>query len=175
MLKLLVGALMVVVLAGCSDPEPKEPKPSASATPTIAVPTMPPQAKENTPEGAAAFVHHYIDVSNYAASTGDVNELSRLSDSTCSGCQKYIELYRDTYAAGGYFKGGDWAPGEMHLEFGEPETYATTTVTSSPGRFRSSNDAPEETSEADSTPLTYGVFRSGDEWRTSQLVLGGAE
>ncbi len=136
---------------------------------------MPAQAKENTPEGAAAFVDHYIEVSNYAASTGDVEDLSRLSDSKCAGCQKYIKLYRDTYAAGGYFKGGEWTPAEMHLDFGEPETYVTTTITSPASRFRTAADTPEESGEADSTPLTFGVFRSETGWHISQLVLGGTE
>ncbi len=60
MIRFVVAALLLVVVAGCSDPEPVEP--SATPTPTITVPTMPAQAKENTPEGAAAFVNHYIDV-----------------------------------------------------------------------------------------------------------------
>ena len=105
----VVTALLLMLLVGCSsDPEPKEPGPSAK--PTITAPTMPPQAKENTHEGAAAFVDHYVKVLNYAAATGDVEELSRLSSPKCDGCQKYIKLYRETYEAGGYFKGGEWSP-----------------------------------------------------------------
>ena len=84
---------------------PKEPKRTAtSATPTATPPTMPAQAKEDTPEGAAAFVKHYIDVFNYAASTGDVEELSRLSSPTARAARATSSSTEDTYKAGGYFK-----------------------------------------------------------------------
>ena len=107
----IVLAVLLTLGACSSDPEPKEPKRTAtSATPTATPPTMPAQAKQDTPEGAAAFVKHYIDVFNYAASTGDVEELSRLSSPDCEGCQSYIKLYRDTYKAGGYFKDEGWEP-----------------------------------------------------------------
>ncbi|MCW2839552.1 MAG: hypothetical protein JWR55_1035 [Aeromicrobium sp.] len=95
----------LAMLAACSsDPAPVEPDPSptatASSTPTIAVPTMPAQAREDSPEGAAAFVKHYVDVFNYAAATGDVDELSELSSPDCEGCQKYIDEFRSIYARG---------------------------------------------------------------------------
>src|SRR4051794_19930833 len=110
-MRVLAALLALVVVAGCGGrPHPQKPKSSttASATPSATPPTMPAQAKENTPEGAAAFVKHYIDVFNYASNTGDVAELSRLSDPKCGGCQNYIKLYRHTYEAGGYFKDSDW-------------------------------------------------------------------
>ena len=61
---------------------------------------MPAQAKQDTPEGAAAFVKHYIDVFNYAASTGDVDELSRLSDPACKPCRRYADKFEAIYAKG---------------------------------------------------------------------------
>ncbi|KQX75584.1 hypothetical protein ASD10_10580 [Aeromicrobium sp. Root472D3] len=61
---------------------------------------MPPQASEDSPEGAAAFVKHYVDVFNYAAATGDVDELSRLSSPDCEGCQKYASKFRAIYSGG---------------------------------------------------------------------------
>ncbi|MET1062966.1 MAG: DUF6318 family protein, partial [Aeromicrobium sp.] len=81
----IVFAALLVLGACSSDPVPKEPAAtsSAPATPTATPPAMPEQAKQDSPEGAAAFVKHYVDVFNYAASTGDVDELSRLSAATC--------------------------------------------------------------------------------------------
>ena len=61
---------------------------------------MPPQASEDSVEGAAAFVKHYVDVFNYAAATGDVDELSRLSSPTCDGCQRYIAKFTQIYEDG---------------------------------------------------------------------------
>src|SRR5215207_5804042 len=96
------GILLVTLLlvGSCSSPEPKEPKPSPSSpAPTATAPTMPAQAEENTPEGAAAFVKHYIDVFNYASNTGDVRELRRLSPS-CEACEKYAAKFESIYQQG---------------------------------------------------------------------------
>lgn len=97
----IVLAVLLTLGACSSDPEPKEPKRTAtSATPTATPPTMPAQAKQDTPEGAAAFVKHYIDVFNYAASTGDVEELSRLSSPDCEPCTKYAKRFKAIYDRG---------------------------------------------------------------------------
>ena len=110
---------------------------------------MPAQASEDSPEGAAAFVKHYVDVFNYAAATGDVDELSRLSSPDCTGCQKYIDLYRDTYAAGGYFKGGDWKIGELKLRIGRRDSTRPRQSDRSRGRYRERADDAETTKRND--------------------------
>lgn len=133
---------------------------------------MPAQAKEDTPEGAAAFVKHYIDVFNYAASTGDVEELSRLSSPDCEGCQSYIKLYRDTYKAGGYFKGGDWNIGALRVEFEGSDVYLTTPVKVDAGRFREDASSPEKSDPGESTEVSFAINDSNGSWVTSQLGLG---
>lgn len=174
MLRLVVAASLLVVVAGCSDPEPKEPKPTPSATPTVTAPTMPAQAKENTPEGASAFVAHYIKVSNYAASTGDVEELSRLSDPKCTGCQEYIKLYRDTYKAGGYFKGGDWRIGSLSLNFDPAETQVETHMSAPPSKYRTSSSSPEKDASADESQLSFTVKKIDQGWIVTRFGLADA-
>jgi hypothetical protein len=174
----MAAAALVLLLAACDsgsdDPTPKEPTSASptSPTPTASLPTMPAQASEDSPEGAAAFVKHYVDVLNYAAATGDVDELSRLSSPDCDGCQRYITFYRDTYAAGGYFKGGDWRIGDLKLRTGGPETYATTDVRSGGGRFKTAESEDEKTASADSTQLTFAVQTSTSGRQITQLALG---
>lgn len=168
----IVLAALLTLGACTSDPEPKEPKRTAtSATPTATPPTMPAQAKEDTPEGAAAFVKHYIDVFNYAASTGDVEELSRLSSPDCKGCQSYIKLYRDTYKAGGYFKDSDWKAAKLELELGGAETYASTTIRSGGGTYKKSASEPEKKSTRDTTDVTFAVSGVSDQRLITQLAL----
>jgi len=92
----IVLATALILGACSSDPAPKEPDapaPTTSSTPTIAVPTMPPQASEDSPEGAAAFVKHYVDVFNYAAATGDVEELTKIA-TKCASCNAYAEDFK---------------------------------------------------------------------------------
>lgn len=167
---------VLLVLGACSsDPEPIEPTRSTSPTPTEAAPAMPAQAKEDSPEGAAAFVKHYIDVFNYAARTGDVRELSALSAPSCEGCQSYIKLYEDTYAAGGYFKDSDWKIGAIRMEFDAPESFATTRVRSGGGRFRTSSSTVEKASAPARTRVTFAVGGDGPAKKVTQLALGTAE
>lgn len=164
----------VLALAACSsEPEPKEPTTTASsASPSVAVPTMPAQAKEDSPEGAAAFVHHYIDVFNYAASTGDVAELTRLSAPECEGCQSYIKLYKDTYAAGGYFKGGEWKLGEMQFRQSGNTAYLTAVASTEPGPYRESAEGPELTSSGQDNEVSFAIEPRGSSWLVVQFGLG---
>lgn len=157
----IVLAALLTLGACTSDPEPKEPKRTAtSATPTSTPPTMPAQAQEDTPEGAAAFVKHYIDVFNYASNTGDVEELSRLSSPDCKGCQRYIQLYRDTYKAGGYFRDSDWTLSNVELEVTGDVTNVFALATSDAGTRRESSDAGELPGDSENTEMVFSVSSS---------------
>ncbi|MRK01453.1 hypothetical protein GEV27_07945 [Aeromicrobium sp. S22] len=136
---------------------------------------MPDQARQDSPEGAAAFVKHYVDVFNYAAATGDVEELTRLSAPTCEGCQSYISLYRDTYAAGGYFKGADWTIGDLRLQEERSVTYATTLVKADPGPYRESSKEPEQVSSGKDNQVSFALQRSATAWQVTQIGLGAVQ
>lgn len=174
-MRTLVTVLAALLLAGAcsSDPTPREP--TASATPTAVAPTMPKQAGEDSPEGAAAFVKHWVDVFNYAAATGAVEELSRLSSPDCKGCQNYIQLYRDTYAAGGYFKGGDWTLGELSVESDNDETFATAKVEVAAGLSKKNASAVESSEAGETTTMSFAVDMSDRRPKVSQLGLGEVE
>lgn len=174
MLKLVVAASLLVVVAGCSDPEPKEPRPSPSATPTVTAPTMPAQAKENTDEGAAAFVKYYIDVLNYASNTGQVEDLSGLSSPQCQGCNGYIKLYRDTYKAGGYFKDSDWSLGALDVRFEDSRAVVFGTVTSPAGTYAETGSAAPQPGNPTDSDLTFIVTRSAGKWSLDTMELQAA-
>jgi hypothetical protein len=177
---MLAAALILLVGACDSSSEEATPQqPTASSSndpaPTATVPTMPAQAAEDSSEGAAAFVKYYVDVFNYAAATGDVDELSRLSSPECDGCQSYIDLYRGTYEAGGYFRGGDWKIGDLHLETRTTESLATTKVTSGRSKFRESRDVAEEIGKGTNTELTFVVSRPDPGRQVTGLMLSGGK
>jgi hypothetical protein len=111
-------AALVLVGACSSDPTPKEPDPTRSTTaaPTATPPPMPDQAKEDSPEGAAAFVKHYVDVFNYAAATGDVKELSALSSPDCEPCTKYADEFKDIYDRGDRITAHLWTLDQKRVE-----------------------------------------------------------
>jgi hypothetical protein len=172
-MKTLAALVALLVVGACGDPQPKEPKPSASAsaTPTVTAPTMPAQAKENSPEGAAAFVKHYIDVFNYASNTGDVSELSRLSSPKCDGCQSYIKLYRDTYKAGGYFKDSDWKLSDFDLDFNGEKAIVFVTAKSEPGVYAESSSSSPSAGNAENSDLTFIAERLSNGWRLDTFEL----
>lgn len=177
---MLAGALIALLAAcgsGSDEPAPKEPTTTSSTVPapTATVPTMPAQASEDSPEGASAFVAHYVDVFNYAAATGDVDELSRLSSPDCDGCQRYIDLYRDTYAAGGYFKGGDWKIGELKVSSENEATYLTTSVLVDRGTYRDDRKSPEQEDPGERTTVSFAAKSVNGSWNLSQLGIGDVE
>jgi hypothetical protein len=82
----------VLLLASCSDdPEPIEPKPSASGIPTE--PVLPDSAREDTPSGAANFVDYWVSTFNYGAQTGKV-ELMLSHAGECKPCKGYAKDFR---------------------------------------------------------------------------------
>ncbi|WP_375003241.1 DUF6318 family protein [Aeromicrobium sp. CTD01-1L150] len=93
---LVIAALL---LAACNGkPEVREPDPSDSPT-ASAAPTMPAQAKEDSDEGAAAFVAHWIDVFNFAARTGEIEPLTELGPN-CEACNNYAKGLQENFEAG---------------------------------------------------------------------------
>src|SRR5690349_14062289 len=144
MLRLGHACAAIVLLAACGQrPEPIEPKaeaatpaPPTQAAPKAAPPTMPPIAKRHDEIGAANFVLYWVKVSNYAASTGDTRRLREISDPECEGCNRYIDLYEKTYAAGGYFRGSDWKLSQLSSE-SDGDTFLIRAHVSAPvGEFR---------------------------------------
>ena len=151
----------LLLLSSCTDdPGLIEPEPSASQPPTMSA-----QAKENNPEGVAAFVRHYVAVFNFASNTGRVRELSRLSDSTCGGCQSYIELFRTTYMNGGYFRDGEWKLSDYELEIKSASTIVFVHVSAPAGRTRETESAPESTTKPEDSELLFEVDTSSDRYR----------
>ena len=174
----MLAAVLILLLSACDSGSdqatPQEPTASSSSpAPTATVPTMPAQAAEDSSEGAAAFVKYYVDVFNYAAATGDVDELSRLSSPDCDGCQRYIDLYRDTYEAGGYFKGADWTLGDLKLQVTDSATFVTTTAATEPGPYKTSDRGSESVSTGQDNEISFAVQRPSDAWQVTQFGLGG--
>ena len=113
----LVGAACTAtLLAGCtSNAEPTplpEPSPSsASPSPSATPPSLPPEAEGTSPQAAKAFARHYVDVINYAARTGDTNDLRELGTADCVSCEAIASNIEKIYNAGGHIESESW---EVH-------------------------------------------------------------
>lgn len=160
-------ALTAVLLAGCSDdPEPKEPDPSGSTSPepTATPPPLPEAATQETPEGAAAFVDHYLAVLNYAKQSGDFDALSEVSAGSCEGCQRLVGTVERTYAQGGSFEGGEWSVGELSILQLTKVWSATGLVATTPGYQVPESGADPRESSGTTTNVEFQVAFEGKRW-----------
>ena len=163
----VVAALML--FAGCAQDKVKEPGPTSKPSPTVTVPTMPVAAQENTVAGAVAFVEHYIDVFNYASNTGDVKELQKLSDPACDGCTGYINLYRKTYADGGYFKNSDWKLSEASAATRNDALVVFGHISAPSGVYKISTATKERTGRSENFDATYLPFHTAGGWQITNF------
>ena len=163
----VVAALLL--FTGCAQDQPKEPAPTAKPSPTATVPSMPAAAKENTVAGAVAFVEHYIDVFNYASNTGDVKELQKLSDPKCEGCTSYIDLYKKTYADGGYFRGSDWQFSEATVDTRDGALVVFGHISAPSGVYKVRTAANQQAGKTESFDATYLPFHAAIGWQITNF------
>lgn len=118
--------MSVLVLAGCSgeaadqplesvpsqsspapsssSPVTSEPAPTTSATPTGA-PVLPPEAAEQTPDGAAAFVQHWFDTLEYSWEVMESTHVRQLGE--CLTCIQFADTIDEVKARGNRLEGAE--------------------------------------------------------------------
>lgn len=174
----IIGIVLISAwLSACSpEPTPIEPKtepPSASTRPSPKpkVPVMPAIARRHDATGAANFVLYWVRVSNYAAKTGDTARLREISAPDCEGCNRYIDLYEKTYAAGGYFKGSDWKLSAISSEDSGSETLIRAHVDAPDGQFRNSRRDRTRRGNSEDSDLAFFVEPHDHQWELNGIVL----
>jgi hypothetical protein len=115
--RLLVAVAVAALLAsGCTSQRAPEPaplptesaSPSATSSPSPSAPTLPPAAEGTSPAAAKAFARHYFATVNYAAATGDTQELRSLGLRRCASCDAIASNIEKVYGEGGYIAEEDW-------------------------------------------------------------------
>jgi len=110
----IVGACLAVLLTGCGATSAPPTAPTeyvVSPTPSPLkplAPVLPEAAKADTKAGAVAFVRHYVDVLNYAQSTGETRGVTALGDADCRSCRNVARAIQAIYKPGGTISGGTW-------------------------------------------------------------------
>lgn len=179
MRRLGLACAALIALSACGgEPTPIEPKaratesgaaPSADPTSTLKPPTLPAAAKRNDETGAANFVAYWVKVSNYAALTGDTALLQQISDQTCEGCRRYVELYEKTYEAGGYFRGGTQTLNSVTAEKGATEVFFLCELETSAGTYRRTRQSDPAITKSETSRAVFAVKRAGSSWRVTQI------
>jgi hypothetical protein len=115
--RLAVGSIAAgLLLSGCGgSPEPSPlPKPTESVSPSASAgasplaPALPEAARAKTKAGAVAVVRYFLAALNYSGQVGDTSVLRTAYVDLCTKCEGMADGIDKTYAAGGYYRGGDW-------------------------------------------------------------------
>ncbi|WP_153303048.1 DUF6318 family protein [Aeromicrobium choanae] len=176
-------ATLALTMSACGEEDPPPPEPTSAATtpanPDATLPPMPAEVREFTPSGLSTFTRHYVAVMDYAAATGDVGELQRLSDPDCEGCAEYIKFFESIYGDGGFIRQEWSAPSGSSVRFDrrsspDAQSFVSTAMKISPGEFKENATASPKRTSASNDTVTFGL-RHDEGWTVTQLWLGEYE
>jgi hypothetical protein len=182
---LWAGIAVVALLSACSDdappaPSPSLPAPSASdagstpagsASPTssaaASVPPLPPEARAETSQGAAAFARYWFEVSDYAYATGDRSRLKEFSQQECVSCKSVVEEIESRHASGATFEGVDITV--RSAEAAPPDErgiVVTLVLDESPSRVIGADGSViEEAAGSSGVAVNLYAVRANDAWK----------
>lgn len=177
MRRVVIAGCLLLALTACRSQEPIEPTPtpkptsttSSTADPDLKAPTLPAQARKNTPEGAAAFVGYWVRTFNYASATGDTRLLSASSASSCAACGRYVSTFRKVYDRGGYFRGGDWRIDNIELQSGGQTTVVYCRLRADAPEYKPSASQDPRAGETEKAELVFDVRWSQGRWQITRL------
>lgn len=193
------AAVLLLVLTGCSEPEPGSPMPTgrapatsaepsatasattASPTPTSdtpeptqasqAAPTLPPEATTNDAAGAEAFVRYWFDTVNYAYDHLDAGPLQAASLDTCSVCGQIADEINEYARNGERVDGGAFTTAEVVSPAPDGTGVNVVSIVYSQEPYTVLNSAGEEVSQSAGEKASLGavVRREADEWQMYDL------
>ncbi|MFE7630009.1 DUF6318 family protein [Kocuria sp. NPDC057446] len=160
-----VAVLAALLLTGCGPDDddggaaasPSSPAPSAApttaepgpgATPAdyvpasldgpaqnVPVPVMPDLAREESREGAQAFLDYWSDAMWYAHQTGDAEYAQTIISDSCDICTEQLMFIEDVYGDGAWFVGGRESPKiqDASIQRSSDGVYKPIVITSAEG------------------------------------------
>ncbi|MGN6130270.1 MAG: DUF6318 family protein, partial [Nocardioidaceae bacterium] len=173
----MAGALVAAGVSGCqSNPAPKAlpskaPASTAAASPVAAAPTMPAAARGTGPKAAKAFARHFFATINYAARTGEVEELRQLATDKCDSCRAIERNISKAYAAGGHIRSKGWKVTSLSLVPAQPEKQPILNVglIQSPELVVPRRGAEPIRYPGGRKPMTMSLLYDAGEWQVTRL------
>jgi len=138
------------------------------------VPTLPPEAQENTPEGAEAFVRHWVEVLNDANHGSGGKAIRSLSADACAQCAAIAETADNIARGRTKVEGGAWSVVAVGEAPGRPETgdlLLGVSVKIEPGWITRGSGDRERTQGARET-LSFSLSWKGG-WAVEQIRTTG--
>jgi hypothetical protein len=131
---------------------------------------MPAAAKGKGRPAAKAFVRYYIDLINYAESTGDAAALGPLVTSECRDCADLRRKIASTYRDGGWFKTSGWVPSVVAVVRRSEQATVMTAIRSPEQRYKPSTAEPVERIDASRFTMEFALKRTKGHWFVDRLV-----
>ncbi|MET3720811.1 DUF6318 family protein [Arthrobacter sp. UYEF21] len=72
----------------------------------VPVPVLPDVAKTETKEGLEAFARYWFELLTYGYETGDTNQISAITSTDCTMCERAKEVQRGWHSEGRWLEGG---------------------------------------------------------------------
>jgi hypothetical protein len=189
---LTTGALLAALVAGCggeSSPTPAPPasqstsassptqaaQPAQTAQPTESAtpPAEPAEVRGSSRAAAASFVRYYIQLINYAGTSGDVLQLRQYSSRKCVSCERLIELFEKTYHQGGYFHTHGWSPKSLLVaQLGSRRNWlADTEIAAAAVHWRASQTKPKKFVGSETLHYRLRIRYEGDRhWKMIEMT-----
>ncbi|MEU8224539.1 DUF6318 family protein [Kribbella sp. NPDC048915] len=138
------------------------------------VPSRPPQAVGSTLAAGEAFIAYYIDLLNYAYTTGDVGPLMAASDKGCEGCKGIADYAKKVNAKNGGLQGdyGDHLVDVKEIYRGEGNRIGGSAALAG-GSYteRSSPGASPVSHESAKGTLEFSLSASGGNWIMYEMQI----
>ncbi|BAW92884.1 hypothetical protein CHIBA101_1019 [Actinomyces sp. Chiba101] len=129
-------------------------------------PVKPPEASENTQQGAVNAVVHFFNLYRYAFITGDTTDLAAMSEESCVFCQSAIDNATKLHEGGGWANPWDITIQDIsYTPPGAGKEHSAVQGNLVMGASTTINSAGEPTEEGNETARIFVVLRYSDgEW-----------
>lgn len=180
----LAGLATLVACSGNPAPAPpadaatptatSTPSPSGFSSPTVAAPpAMPAAARGTSVKAAKAFVRYYVATINYAAATGDAEQLRGLGTRRCISCRAIIADVHRIYSAGGFIRSKGWLLTALAAVPGQPRQAPIFQlgILESPQIVRATATSGTKHYKGGKQPMTMYLILRKTVWRVARLDL----
>ncbi|WP_402373950.1 MULTISPECIES: DUF6318 family protein [Isoptericola] len=185
------AALVALLLAGCTTPDPTptdpgstaqapsspapsatESSPAASPTPVVIAPERPAAMDDEGYQGAEAAAKYFLSLDDYMMKTGDTAEWEAMSHKKCTFCAERLEQARTIADEGQNWSGGENAVQILHTYEQDRPTGIwpiDIEVTVEPTRVTDPSGKETYVSDEVVAERRLEVVHRGDEWKVVDL------
>ena len=125
-----------------------------------------------TPNGAIAFIRHWIDVFSFAVGTGAIDAFEALNIASCGGCKSYEDQIRKSNENSAEIREFKWTGGKSVLR---DDRTLEATIRSSDYKVRDSTTQEWSTVRGSTFKLGFELRWVDGKWQVDELYVPDAK